>query len=89
MKQDPLTARAITAELDKLEKLEAIANKYDEALEEHPESELIMEMFDKAYMREWEQFDRVAKIIAAYAATDEKTARTLLKSKRDELRKIF
>ena len=73
----------------KLEKLEEIASHAEADYEKDPESAEYEETFDRAYKNEFSAFMTVSGQIAKFAGIDEKTARAMVKGKREELKRIL
>lgn len=76
-------------ELEKLEELEQIANEKEIEYDENPESEEAERAFDSAYSAEWWQADKVAKMIYRVTGIQERTARRMLREKREKLKEIL
>ena len=70
----------------KLETLEEIANHAEADYEREPENREFEETFDRAYKNEFSAFMTVSGQIAGI---DEKTARAMVKGKREELKRIL
>lgn len=73
----------------KLEKLEEIANHAEADYERDPESAEYEEAFDRAYKNEFDCFMQVSGQVAKMAGIDEKTARAMVKGRREELKRIL
>lgn len=76
-------------ELEKLENLERIANEKEIEYDENPESEEAEQAFDSAYSAEWWQADKVAKMIHKSTGIQERTARRMLREKREKLKELL
>ena len=73
----------------KLERLEEIANHAEADYEREPENREFEETFDRAYKNEFSAFMAVSVQIANFAGIDERTARAMVKGKREELKLIL
>lgn len=73
----------------RLEKLEEIANHAEADYERDPESAECEETFDRAYKNEFDCFMQVSGQIAKMAGINEKTARAIVKGRREELKRIL
>lgn len=73
----------------RLEKLEEIANHAEADYAREPENAEYEETFDRAYKNEFDCFMQVSGQIAKMAGIDENTARTMIRTKRDELMQIL
>ena len=73
----------------KLERLEEIANHAEADYEREPENREFEETFDRAYKNEFSAFMKVSGQIAKMTGIDEKTARAMVKGKREELKRIL
>lgn len=73
----------------KLETLEEIANHAEADYEKEPENREFEETFDRAYKNEFAAFMTVSGQIAKFAGVDEKTARAMVKGRREELKRIL
>ena len=73
----------------KLETLEEIANHAEADYEKEPENREFEETFDRAYKNEFAAFMAVSGQIAKFAGVDEKTARAMVKGRREELKRIL
>lgn len=73
--------------LKELARLEEIANKADDAMMADPTNEEKEKTFDEAYKAEFDAFTAVANLIAKMTngQIDEKTARTMVRTKRSEI----
>lgn len=73
--------------LEELERLEEIANKADDEMMADPTSEEKERAFDEAYKAEFDAFMAVASLIVKMTdgQVDEKTARTMVRTKRNEI----
>ena len=73
--------------LKKLEIAEDTANRADTAYENDPENAELEKAFDEAYKAEWIAFENVVSAICEITdgKIDIKTARTMIKTKRNEL----
>lgn len=76
-------------ELEKLEELERIANEAEKEYDRIPEREEAEQAFDAAYSAEWWQADKVAKMIHRATGIQERTARRMLREKREKLKEIL
>lgn len=73
----------------KLERLEEIANHAEADYDREPENAEYEETFDRAYKNEFAAFMAVSGQIAKFAGVDEKTARAMVKGRREELKRIL
>lgn len=73
----------------KLERLEEIANHAEADYEREPENLEYEETFDRAYKNEFSAFMTVSGQIAKFAGIGEKTARAMVKGKREELKRTL
>ena len=80
---------AIKANLIKLEQLEAIADHAEADYEREPESAEFEETFDRAYQNEYNAFMLVSTQISEFSGIDIKTAREIVRAKREELKQIL
>lgn len=73
--------------LEELAILEEIANKADDEMMEDPTNEEKEKAFDEAYKAEFDAFMAVASLIVKMTdgQVDEKTARTMVRTKRNEI----
>ena len=79
----------IQASLLKLEQLEKIADHAEADYQREPENVEYEETFDRAYENEYNAFMLVANQISEFAGIDIKTAREIVRAKREELKKIL
>ena len=79
----------IKANLIKLEQLEKIADHAEADYQREPENVEYEETFDRAYENEYNAFILVANQISEFAGIDIKTAREIVRAKREELKKIL
>lgn len=80
---------AIKANLIKLEELEKVANHAEADYEREPENAEYEETFDRAYSAEFAAFIAVSKQIAEFTGMDEKVARTLVRTRRNDILNIL
>ena len=73
----------------RLEKLEEIANHAEADYGRDPENREFEETFDRAYKNEFDCFLLVSGQIVKMAGIDEKTARAMVKGRREELKRIL
>lgn len=73
--------------LEELARLEEIANKADDEMMADPTNEDKEKAFDEAYKAEFDAFIAVANLIVKMTngQIDEKTARTMVRTKRNEI----
>lgn len=73
--------------LEELAILEESANKADDAMMADPNNEEKEKAFDEAYKAEFDAFTAVAELIVKMTngQIDEKTARTMVRTKRNEI----
>ena len=74
--------------LANLKAAESETNRIDALWEESPEDEAIEEAWNKAYKAEWEAAEKVAEFINSFAGIDMKTARQMVRQKRDQLESL-
>ena len=79
----------IKSNLIKLEQLEEIANHAEADYEREPENAEYEATFDRAYDNQFAMFMTVSNQIAEFAGIDAKTARAIVRGKREELKKIL
>lgn len=79
----------IKSNLLKLEQLEEIANHAEADYEREPENAEYEATFDRAYDNQFSMFMTVSNQIAEFAGIDAKTARAIVRGKREELKKIL
>lgn len=74
-----------------LETFEAETNRLDCLLEEYPDNEEIENQWNASYKKEWEVFILLSDYIVSYTGgkIDAKTARLMIRAKRNELRKLI
>ena len=72
-----------------MERLEEITNHAGDDYYSDPENKSFEEDFDQAYKNEFSAFMTVSGQIAKFAGIDEKTARAMVKGKREELKRIL
>lgn len=79
--------QALKRMLAELSELEEIANKADDAMMDDPTNEEKEKAFDEAYKAEFDAFTAVANLIVKMTdgRIDEKTARTMVRAKRNEI----
>ena len=80
----------LKAELEKLARLEEIANHAEADYEREPENREFEELFDKAYQNENDAFMAVSELIVKITSgqIDMKTAREMVRTKRSEILNI-
>jgi len=76
--------------LEELERLERIADRAEDEMMADPTNEEKENIFDEAYKAEFAAFMAVANLIVEMTGgrSDEKTARTMVRTKRGEIVKI-
>lgn len=79
----------IKVNLIKLEQLEEIAGRAETDYDREPENAEYEEAFDRAYQNEYNAFMLVASQISEFVGIDIKTAREIVRVKRDELKRIL
>ena len=79
----------IKSNLIKLEQLEEIANQAEADYEREPENAEYEAAFDRAYENQFAMFMTVSNQIAEFSGIDAKTARAIVRGKREELKKIL
>ena len=79
----------IKANLYKLEQLERISDHAEADYDREPMNAEYEEAFDRAYQNEYNAFMLVASQIAELAGIDIKTAREIVRVKRDDLKRIL
>lgn len=85
------SSKELLEKLKKFEKLEAIANKADEAYQAEPENAEAEAAFDKAYKEEFQAMEELLNGIVKLTngQIDTETAKKMLFTKRAELKKIL
>ena len=81
--------RNIRESLDRLEALEKITEGTEKAWCDCPEDTELENDFDKAYEKEYEEYKVLAMLIADYLEIDDKTARNMIRTKRNEVKGIL
>ena len=82
-------AKEIKKSLERLEYYENLANEKYNAWDADPMNPDREEAADRAYELEFNEFIHAAHLISKFAGLDEKTARTMVRTKRDELMQIL
>lgn len=75
----------IKENLVKLQKAEQIADQAETKYEEEPENLEAESAFEKAYKEELDLYMLVSRQLSEFSGIDEKTARAIVKTKRNEL----
>lgn len=83
--------KILLEKLEKLERAEELANRAEADYISEPENEEFEEIFDRAYQNEFAAYDDLAKYIVQMTGgkIDEKTARKLICTKRDEIKSLL
>ena len=81
--------KILLEKLQKLERMEEIANHAEADYDREPENAEYEETFDRAYENEYNAFMLVASQISEFAGIDIKAAREIVRVKREELKKIL
>lgn len=74
--------------IDKMEALEAESDKLDDLLENDPENKDIEAEWERAYNASFEAHSKVVDYIVELIGVDEKIARAMIATKREELKVI-
>ena len=82
-------AKEIKKSLERLEYYENLANEKYNAWDADPMSPDREEAADRVYELEFNEFIHAAHLISKFAGVDEKAARTIVRTKRDELMQIL
>lgn len=79
----------IKKSLERLAYYECLSAQKQEAWDADPMNPDREEAADRAYELEFNEFIHAAHLISKFAGLDEKTARTMVRTKRDELMQIL
>lgn len=81
--------RNIRESLDRLEALEKITDGIETKWCDFPENTELENEFDKAYEKEYEEYKVLSMLIADYLEIDDKTARNMIRTRRNEVKVIL
>ena len=81
--------KILLEKLQKLERMEEIANHAEADYDREPENAEYEKSFDDAYRAEYKSFMAVATMLSDYIGVDIATARTMVNGKRSELWQIL
>ena len=83
--------KILLEKLEKLERAEELANRAEADYISEPENEEFEKIFDRAYQNEFAAYDDLAKYIVQITSgeIDEKAARRLIHTKRNELKSLL
>ena len=81
--------RNVRESLDRLEALEKITDRAERKWCDFPENTELENDFDNAYEKEYEEYKCLSILIADYLEIDDKTARNMIRTRRNEVKGIL